>query len=341
MSRALRAIGWIGIVVALAAGIGFAWLARPLASDELVSRPSPARDYPDAVSRIEAVTESEKTMRLQHVGASYALVHDSQVETAVVVFHGFTDVPDQFSTVARGYYEAGYNVWVPRMPFHGYADRMTDDPSGITPGLLRRTADENIDIAAGLGRNIEVIGISGGGALASWAAAERPDVDRTVVLSAVMLPKGYKPWMVRPMTRLVAMLPDSYTWWTEKKADEPGPEYPRYSRHGITAYLMMVERAKADGAGGARPVLGDLVIVSNLNDEHLDTEYPVDVMRPLVAKGRSFRSVVVPASERLVHDLVGVSGDSGPRIRTAYRYLADAIGIALPDPLGDKVEEAE
>jgi carboxylesterase len=305
-----------------------------LSADELTSRPNPTTSYEEAWSRIDKIDEVEDEMPLQEAGRGYALVHGSRVETAVVVFHGYTDVTDQFSKVAQGYYDAGYNVWVPRMPYHGYSDRMTDDPSKITPEVLREAADENIDIAAGLGRNVEVIGISGGGALAAWAAAEREDVDRTVILSAVMLPKGYKPWMVRPMTRLVAALPDSYTWWTDKQADEPGPEYPRYSRHGITSYLMMVERAKADGARGARPVKGDVVIVSNLNDEHLDTSYPVSVMKPLVAEGRSFRSIVIPAKERLAHDLVGVKGDSGTRIRVAYRYLAKAIGITLPDPLG-------
>jgi len=333
MRRALKVIAWIALGLLVSAVVAGAWFIRPLDAGELKSQSSPAVDYAEALRRIEAVRAAEATMPLQPVGRGFALLHGSRVETAVVIFHGFTDVPNQFAKVAQGYFEAGANVWTPRMPFHGYTDRMTDDPSKITPELLRRTADANIDVVAGLGRTIEVVGLSGGGALAAWSAAERPDVKRTVIISPLMLPKGYGPWMVRPLARLVGMLPDSYTWWTDKQAAEPGPEYPRYSRRGVTAYLMMVERAKADGANGVRPVRGDVVVVSNLADQHLDTQYPIDVMRPLVAAGRSLRSVVIPASEGLKHDIVGVTGANRPRIRIAYRYLSRALGIPLPDPL--------
>jgi pimeloyl-ACP methyl ester carboxylesterase len=311
------------------------WLARPLGSSELASRPDPAPDYEAATSRIDSVLAGEAKLALQDVGAGFALLHGSEAETSVVIFHGYTDVPGQFSAVARGYYEAGANVWVPRMPYHGYRDRMTTDLSRITADLLRRTADAEIDIAAGLGRKVVVVGLSGGGAMAAWAATERPDVARTIIISPLMLPSGYRPWMVRPLARLVAMLPDAYTWWNDKKVAGPGPEYPRYSRHGIVSYLMLVERVKADGAGGRRPVTGEVVIVSNLHDQHLDTHYPIDVMRPLVRDPRALRVITIPASEGLLHDIVGLPGDNRPRLRVAYRYLSEAMGISLPDPLAE------
>lgn len=332
MKKALGIAAWILASTVIVFALAVAWFMRPLGAEELTADPAPLSDYQQAVDAIEAIDAEESDMDLQDVGRSYAMLHGSRVETAVVVFHGFTDVPDQFSMVAQGYFDAGYNVYVPRLPYHGYADRMTDDPSKITPELLRDFADDQIDISSGLGRNVEVVGLSGGGALATWAAAERADVDRTVIISPVMLPQGYKPWMIRPLARLVGMLPDSYVWWTDQEADEPGPEYPRYSRRGITAFLKMVERAKADGENGARPIKGDVVVVSNLSDQHLVTEYAVEVIEPLVAAGSAFRSVVIPASEGLKHDLVGLTGDNVPKLPVAYRYLSDAIGIPLPDP---------
>jgi len=150
-----------------------------------------------------------------------------------------------------------------------------------------------------------------------------------------MLPKGYQPWMVRPLARLVAMPPNAYTWSTDRKAANPGPDYPRYSRHGITSYLMLVERVKADGAGRRKPVAGEVVIVSNLHDQHLDTQYPIDVMRPIVRDPRVLRIITIPASEGLLHDIVGLTGDNRPRLRAAYRYLSEAMGVALPDPLAE------
>jgi esterase/lipase len=321
----------LGALVVLAAAAG--WLMRPLGSKELKSRPAPLAGYTQASQRVDSILADERTMPLQDVGGSYALLHGSATATSVVIFHGYTDVPDQFSKIAQGYFEAGANVWVPRMPYHGYTYRMTDALSKITPTLLRKTVDQNVDIAAGLGKHVEVVGLSGGGALTAWAAAERTDVARSVIISPLMLPKAYKAWMIRPLARLVAMLPDSYTWWTDEQEKAPGPEYPRYSRRGITAYLFMVERAKADGARGKRPVQGDVVVVSNLADQHLDTEYPISVMKPLVHEGGTFTSVTIPAEEGLKHDIVGLTGDNRPKLPVAYRYLSQAIGIPLPDPL--------
>ncbi|MHB9004363.1 MAG: alpha/beta fold hydrolase [Coriobacteriia bacterium] len=334
MRKIMKILGIAVLVALLLVSLAATWFVRPLGSSELRSKPSPAADYAESLRRFDAVELAEETMNLQDVGDSYAFLHGSRVETAVVIFHGYTDVPDQFLKVAEGYFNAGANVFVPRMPFHGYADRMTDDLSQITPELLRAAADENIDIAAGLGTNIEVVGFSGGGAIAAWAAAERPDVDRTIIISPLMLPKGYKPWMIKPMARVIGMLPDTYTWWNDEQAESPGPEYPRYSKHGITSYLMMVERAKADGQNGERPVEGDVVMVSNLSDQHLDTQYPMDVMRPLMSEGAGFHTVTIPVQAGLLHDIVGLTGDNRPKLRVAYGFLSDAIGIRMPDPLG-------
>lgn len=330
----MKVVGITLLVALLLIGLAAAWFVRPLGSDELRSRPARADDYAESLKRIDEIELAEETMALQVVGDTYAFLHGSRVETAVVIFHGYTDVPDQFIKVAEGYFNAGANVFVPRMPFHGYSDRMTDDLSQITPEVLRDAADENIDIAAGLGANIEVVGFSGGGAIAAWAAAERPDVDRTIIISPLMLPKGYKPWMIKPMARIIGMLPDTYTWWNDEQAESPGPEYPRYSKHGITSYLMMVERAKANGQSGKRPVEGDVVVISNLSDQHLDTQYPVDVMRPLMRTGAGFRTVTIPAEAGMLHDIIGLTGDNRPKLRVAYGYLSDAIGIRMPDPLG-------
>lgn len=331
MRRALRitagiVAGLLGVVLVTAL-----WLARPLGEDELASQPEPALTYATAERRLKAIEAAEATMPLQPVGRTIALTHGSRVETAVVIFHGYTQVPAQFSAIARAYFDAGANVYIARMPYHGYADRMTDDPSEISPDTLREAADSAVDIASGLGRNVEVVGISGGGALAAWTAAERPEVTRAVLISPLMLPSGYPPWVVRPLSRASSALPDTYTWWSEKQQAEPGPAYPRYSRHGITSYLMTVERAKADGADGATPVDAEVVVITNRSDQFLDTEYPVQVIEPLISEKGSLRRVIVPASEGLGHDLVAVDGENADRIDVAYRYLSEAIGLTL-DP---------
>ena len=65
------------------------------------------------------------------------LSHGARTPTVHVLLHGYTNAPAQFREVAAAYFEAGDNVLVPRAPFHGYADPLTRELSGLTPEVLR------------------------------------------------------------------------------------------------------------------------------------------------------------------------------------------------------------
>jgi carboxylesterase len=331
MPRWQRIVLWVaGVLAAIALVAGVA-LCAPLGAGELRAHPHRARSFVEARDRIAAVTAAETGIDLQPSARSYALLHGSRTTTAVVLLHGYTDTPAQFRAIAKGYYDAGANVWVPRAPYHGYNDRMTSDPSKLTPDTVRRWVDTNVDIADGLGTRVVVVGISGGGAAATWAAADRGDVAQTVIISPLLLPKGYPGWVLRPAARAILALPDQYRWWSEKKAADPGEEYPRYSLHGIASYLLLGERARTAGVDTAPPVRGSVTLVLNGADSYLDNAYALAVMRSIVPASR-LTVVEIPASERFVHDIVGPVGDNGPRIKNAYRYLERALGIPLPDP---------
>ena len=77
----------------------------------------------------------------------------------------------------------GYSVVVPRLPGHGHRDRLTKALSDVRPDDLVHTADLAVDIAAGLGDEVTVVGLSGGGTLAAWLATERNDVNRAVLIA--------------------------------------------------------------------------------------------------------------------------------------------------------------
>jgi len=64
---------------------------------------------------------------------------DTAARATVVIWHGFTNAPSQFTLIGEELKASGYRVLVPRMPFHGEADVLnrdlvrltqTDEPEG-------------------------------------------------------------------------------------------------------------------------------------------------------------------------------------------------------------------
>jgi carboxylesterase len=317
-------------------------LFTPLVDPDLSARPEPMRSYDAASSRIEQIQAEEEAQDLIPQGKSIALLTGSQENTAVVVFHGYTSVPAQFRVIAQGYRDQGYNVWVPRLPYHGESDKMTRDFSKITERVARDFADDNIDIARGLGKNVVVIGLSGGGSLGVWAGAERKDVAQTVLISPVLHPLGLPEWADRPVARALRISPvDVYRWWDEdKKADNvEGYNYPRLSLGGLAAMLSLTHFVEDRVGDSGKPVTTKTLLIRNNGDQRLDSAYNERFVKRVVAPG-SLDIFRIPASAGLLHNFVSVEpySESYPNIRTAYGYLSDALGIPLPDPLAPSRE---
>ncbi len=303
---------------------------------DLGSHPDPAASYDDAVLTIEAFWDVESRERLAVDGSSIALLSGARTDRAVVLLHGYTTTPRQFRLLAEGYRDAGYNVWAPRMPFHGQTDRMTKDISQLTPGILREHADRAVDVAVGLGRDVVVVGLSGGGALAAWCAVERPEVTETVAISPLMKPLGTPDLVVRGLVAALRSpaVPDLYQWWEPRlKAGISGYGYPRFSLKGIAAFLTLVYYAESVAVRERHPVKGRFTLVRNEGDQRLDGEFNEALVRRLVDPER-LTVFTIPKSAGLLHDIVTPErfGENGERSVEAYGYLAEALGIALPDP---------
>ena len=108
---------------------------------------------------------------------------------------------------------------------------MTDEFSQLT-AELRAFADRAIDVGAGLGESVLAVGLSGGGALATWAAVERAEVTRTILFSPLLNPARYAPCDDPPDGPCAAPVADRQLQLVdpEKGADNvAGMVYPRYS----------------------------------------------------------------------------------------------------------------
>src|SRR5262249_8926071 len=116
-------------------------------------------------------------------GATILMVHGARTPRAIVLLHGFTDSPRQFAALADSLYQSGDNVLVPRLPHHGEAGKNAKELAHVTAAELCRTADAAVDVAAGLGDSVVVVGLSVGATMAAWAAEHRPEVRRAVMIA--------------------------------------------------------------------------------------------------------------------------------------------------------------
>src|SRR5215471_21616458 len=116
----------------------------------LISAPNPERDYDEALKRF-AVMQALDGPAVNPVCHSTLLTHDAPTEQVIVLVHGITNCPRQFVQLAPLFFERGYNVLIPRIPWNGFADQSGLAMERLTARALRAFGDEIVDIARGLG----------------------------------------------------------------------------------------------------------------------------------------------------------------------------------------------
>jgi pimeloyl-ACP methyl ester carboxylesterase len=146
---------------------------------------------------LQALLASEQQMRLQ---AGTASVLHQQPEPAkakgtLIMYHGFTAGTWQYDLLAKRAFEAGYNVYVPRLPGHGFKDAdglvsSRELPTARTAYQYEDFAERTFQQAASLGAPISVLGLSVGGSVALRVAEKHPDeVQRTVLYAPFLRPR--------------------------------------------------------------------------------------------------------------------------------------------------------
>ena len=104
--------------------------------------------------------------------------------------HGITSSPIQFRDLGALFHARGYNVVIPRMPRHGYKDRLSHAHARLTEADFLAYVTEAVDIGRGLGEHLTLMGLSVSGVLAAWSAQTRADVDLAVPIAPAFAPNG-------------------------------------------------------------------------------------------------------------------------------------------------------
>src|SRR5665213_1707816 len=133
--------------------LGGSLLASPLAAcAPAATEPPPpveaARPFAESVRAIRAaIARDAADPAILPAGVPRLYEHGAPVQHAVVLYHGFTNCPQQFDELARDYHARGCNVFVPRIPHHGLKDRLTRDLANVTVSELQGFAAETFGLA--------------------------------------------------------------------------------------------------------------------------------------------------------------------------------------------------
>ncbi|MBV9972394.1 MAG: alpha/beta hydrolase [Candidatus Eremiobacteraeota bacterium] len=171
---------------------------------------------------------------LREEGRSIVLSHGERRPKAALLLHGMTASPWQFIEIARALHHNGYNVIVPRLPRHGYRDRLTDVLIDLSADELQAATRDAIEFARGFGDRLTVIGFSLGGLLAAWAAQHHP-LDRAVCIAPFLGVALLPSQVAHHIARATLRLPNWFGWWDpiRRERQMPAHGYPRYSSHAI------------------------------------------------------------------------------------------------------------
>lgn len=272
----------------------------PATAGDVRSHPNPAPNFDRAVSRAREVITADSAIAAPG-GRPILLTHGARAPRAVVLLHGFTDSPRQFATLADSLFAQGDNVFVPRLPHHAERGKDVGELARLTASELCRTADEAVDIAAGLGDSVVVLGLSVGGTLAVWAAEHRQEVRRAIVVAPPFEVARVPSVLERPLVNLGSHVPNISR---RSPSDSERPDRdPGFATHGLAQVLRLGMAVRRD-AEHMLPSRAEVLFLVNANDRTVKTAPVIDLAQVWNRRGVAVSVYEIPASVGLPHNVV-------------------------------------
>jgi carboxylesterase len=204
----------------------------------------------EARKRLEAIRAQERAdPRIDPRNVTAWHLAQDVAPLAVVLLHGLTNNPRQYEQLFTLLAARGHAVVVPRMPFHGYRDRMTTSIATLRASDLETTALRALEIGALCGERVAVAGISVGATLAGWLAA-RVAVDHAVAIAPFCAPRGLPGAVSDLLGDVLRAAPNFFLWWDpRRKEGHPPPHaYPRFPTRAIGESLLLSKTLAAPDA---------------------------------------------------------------------------------------------
>jgi esterase/lipase len=265
--RLLRRLLAMGVLIILFL-VGILWL-WPIPLAEL----APHRPAPITVDEYwESLRKADEDPALSEVGHSIRIPARDSNRALVVMVHGLTNCPEQFRPFAETLSEeTGCEIIIPRIPFHGLADRMNRETAELSGEVMVKYAEDIgriVDDAKAGGGSVTVMGLSLGGTITAWLAQHYP-IDHAVLISPVLGVFNWQGTLNPPVVNLTRLRKQDFQWWhPDLKENNPGPNYayPQYSIYSIGQILRVAMYVQHE-ASTTRPCCDAITIVTNESDE--------------------------------------------------------------------------
>lgn len=293
----------------------------------LMKYPSHKYTYKSAVTEIRRINKQEKVIcRPGSLTKLYS--HGSQKNTCYVLLHGFTNSPQQYVLLAKYLFRNGSNVLVPRLPYHGLKDRMTEEQKFLTADKMIHSCSEAVDLANGLGKKVVVLGISAGGVTAAWIAQHRTDVEKVVLVSPVFGFSSIPLWFSDVFVKISKFLPNNFLWWDPRVKEKllPLHAYPRFSIKAL-GEIFSVGNKVLKNQNFTHNKVKKIVIITTAFDTaiHLPT---VDMMSKLWQdSGNQVVAFQFPRKLKIWHDMLDPR-QSYQQVVITYPVILKLIGEA-------------
>jgi carboxylesterase len=290
----------------------------------LDSEPDPATSYEEAVARFTELQQAEQGL-VTVVSGSQLLVYGEKTPRVYIMIHGITNSPLQWLELGEYLYDQGSNVLILRMPYHGLQSLNVGELKVLRSQDLRAYADQAMDIAAGLGDEVVVVGISGGGTVSSWLAQNRPEVSRSVLLAPFYGPIGV-PYYVNPiLINAFSRLPNI----SLLKPNEPVHDwvYRGEATRGVAAFLGIGQMVRKQALDGISPE-GQVFILTTANEDTANNRSTAGIVNLWRKAGTDVVTYEFEVSQEIPHNSVDPAADPIKKL-LVYDKILEFLGEPL------------
>ena len=289
----------IGAVVAAVVLVIVLMAILPVSTTGLGATPHPAPTYAAATARFAQVQTEDAAAR--PVCKSRLFADGHRTARVVVLFPGLTNGPAQMIELAQKLHADGANVLVLRAPGQGMPGGV-ENMADVSAEDFRDFASGAVDIAHGLGAQTTVVGLSLGGMLAAWAAEERPDVYRAVVIAPAFQLGSVPAWVNDAFVNVFSRLPNINI---PGSGIESVPHaYPPGTATWPTAEMFRLGRQVMQRAGTGHPNARYIDLLLNDADGTVSNDAALEWAAQWRAYGHVVTVVHIPACVGLPHDTI-------------------------------------
>jgi pimeloyl-ACP methyl ester carboxylesterase len=294
-------------VGAIGASIGASALADCSKPGDLHPLPAPPAPltFDDSVRAIRAVIAHDAAdATLERDAWPRLYEHGAPAANVVILFHGFTNCPQQFDLLAQRFYSRGCNVYIPRIPRHGLKDRLTTTLADLTIPELGRCVLDAYRYALGLGRRVSSVGLSLGGSMSLWLAQAMP-IDLAVAVSPFLMPIHIPRGVGTVAMHALYTIPSMYWWWDPRVKQNclPVYAYPGFPTHALAEVTFFGDTI-FDYAPLGKPLGKDCILVTNANESAVNNAVSRDLFAQWNAGGATYSQVVLSGLGPPRHDII-------------------------------------